>query len=84
MTTIDRRKFLGTLGAAAVAARSVFAASVKTVGLQLYTVRTDLGKDFEGTLAKVAAIGYKEVEFAGYSAQGRRWSNAELRGLLAK
>jgi sugar phosphate isomerase/epimerase len=24
-------------------------------------------KDFEGTIKKVAAIGYREVEFAGYS-----------------
>jgi len=36
------------------------------VGLQLYTVRRELEKDFEGTLAKVAALGYNEVEFAGY------------------
>ena len=66
MTTIDRRVFLGTLGAAALAARSAFSAAIKNVGVQLYTVRTDLEKDFEGTLARVAAIGYKEVEFAGY------------------
>lgn len=34
--------------------------------MQLYTVRTALEKDFDGTLARVAAIGFKEVEFAGY------------------
>jgi sugar phosphate isomerase/epimerase len=34
--------------------------------LQLYTVRDLLKQDFEGTIAKVAQIGYKEVEFAGY------------------
>jgi sugar phosphate isomerase/epimerase len=49
-----------------VAARPAWADSITRVGMQLYTVRTDLGKDFDGTLAKVAAIGYKEVEFAGY------------------
>jgi sugar phosphate isomerase/epimerase len=32
------------------------------IGVQLYTVRNECEKDFEGTLAKVAAIGYKEVE----------------------
>lgn len=32
------------------------------IGLELYTVRELLKKDYEGTLAKVAAIGYKEVE----------------------
>ena len=36
------------------------------IGLQLYTVRRELEKDFEGTLAKVAALGFREVEFAGY------------------
>jgi sugar phosphate isomerase/epimerase len=36
------------------------------IGLQLYTVRDLLKQDFEGTLARVAAIGYREVEFAGY------------------
>lgn len=36
------------------------------IGLQLYTVRDLLEKDFEGTLARVAEIGYTKVEFAGY------------------
>ena len=35
-------------------------------GLQLYTVRDLMQADMPGTLAKVAAAGYKEVEFAGY------------------
>jgi sugar phosphate isomerase/epimerase len=34
--------------------------------VQLYTVRTLLERDFEGTLAGLAAIGFREVEFAGY------------------
>jgi sugar phosphate isomerase/epimerase len=37
------------------------------IGLQLYTLRNDISKDLEGTLKKVAAIGYKEVELYGYS-----------------
>ncbi len=36
------------------------------VGLQLYTLREELGHDFIGTLKKVADIGYRAVEFAGY------------------
>lgn len=36
------------------------------IGLQLYTVRDLLEKDFEGTLERVAQIGYTDVEFAGY------------------
>ncbi len=36
------------------------------IGLQLYTVRDHLEQDFEGTLRKVAELGYKGVEFAGF------------------
>lgn len=36
------------------------------IGLQLYTLRDELAQDFEGTLRKVAAMGYEGVEFAGY------------------
>ena len=36
------------------------------IGIQLYSLRSDLEKDFEGTLARVGQIGYTEVEFAGY------------------
>ncbi|MGH7697000.1 MAG: sugar phosphate isomerase/epimerase family protein [Gemmatimonadaceae bacterium] len=36
------------------------------IGLQLYTVRDLMKANVEDTLAKVAGIGYKEVEFAGY------------------
>jgi sugar phosphate isomerase/epimerase len=39
---------------------------LKTIGLQLYTVRDAMKKDFKGTLERVASIGFKEVEFAGY------------------
>lgn len=39
------------------------------IGLQLYTVRRNLEKDFEGTLRQIAGLGIKEVEFAGYFGQ---------------
>ncbi len=35
------------------------------VGLQLYSVRDDMEKDFKGTLQKVKDMGYDGVEFAG-------------------
>lgn len=41
------------------------AGSLGPIGLQLYTVRTEMAKDVDSTLATVARIGYKEVEFAG-------------------
>lgn len=64
--TLDRRTFIATLGATVATVRGGFAASIPRLGMQLYTVRTALEKDFDGTLAKVAAIGFKDVEFAGY------------------
>lgn len=59
---------MGALGAGLLA-RSAWAAAehqIRRIGVQLYTVRDALQKNFEGTLARVAAIGYKEVEFASY------------------
>ena len=38
----------------------------KQIGLELYTVRDLLAKDFEGVIAKVAEAGYKELEPVGY------------------
>ena len=35
------------------------------VGLQLYSVRSDLARDFEGTLKAISQMGYDSVEFAG-------------------
>jgi sugar phosphate isomerase/epimerase len=67
---MDRRSFLGTLtGAGLLANRLSWAADnrkIDKLGLQLYTVRDAMKGDFDGTLAKVAAVGYGEVEFAGY------------------
>ncbi|HET9152250.1 MAG TPA: sugar phosphate isomerase/epimerase [Gemmatimonadales bacterium] len=68
----DRRRFLGAAGAGALALAlpppllELTGARIGRIGLQLYTVRSLLAKDFEGTLEQVAKIGYKEVEFAGY------------------
>ena len=67
---INRRDFIrgtaagaATIAAAADLTRNLFANPYgKPIGLQLYTVRDQLEKDVPGTLKKVAAIGYKEVE----------------------
>ena len=67
-----RRDFIGTMTGLGVAAlipgalRTAHSARLEKIGLQLYTVRDQMKADFEGTLARVAEIGYKEVEFAGY------------------
>ena len=41
-------------------------ASKTPVGVQLYTLRNDIGKDAKGTISKVASLGFKEVETFGY------------------
>jgi sugar phosphate isomerase/epimerase len=73
---MNRRTFLKTSASAAIG--GFFAGNIETVastpagnslqkiGVQLYTVRSLMQKDFAGTLEKVAQTGYKEVEFAGY------------------
>jgi sugar phosphate isomerase/epimerase len=74
---MDRRTFLGTMTAAAVLSqRLAWAAAhkISKIGVQLYTVRDAMEKDFDGTLAKVAAIGYKEVELAGFEMDGEKVS----------
>ena len=67
---MNRRTFLEILTAAAVLPRHLSWAAaehrIEKIGLQLYTVRDQMKSDFDGTVAKVASIGYKEVEFAGY------------------
>jgi hydroxypyruvate isomerase len=69
----DRRDFLVSSGLALSALalpREVRSApsmdpGIGPVGLQLYTVRKELQSNFDGTLKRVAAVGYKQVEFAG-------------------
>ena len=69
----SRRNFVKTgamiaLGTA-ILPRSVFAASAEktVVGLQLYSVRDDMKSDPKGSLKKLADMGYKVVEHAGYA-----------------
>jgi sugar phosphate isomerase/epimerase len=54
------------LGDAAAAATSVARSRLRCRGAQLYTVRHELARDFNGTLRRVARLGFREVEFAGY------------------
>ena len=82
--TTDRRTFLEAMGGIALGAfvpdalRTTHHARLEKIGLQLYTVRRAMQADVEGTIARVAATGYKEVEFAGYF--GKR--PAEVRAML--
>src|SRR3974377_20975 len=80
---MNRRKFIETSISAGVLSAfpsRTFAAThqIEKVGVQLYSVRDAMKSDFAGTIAKVASIGYKEVEFAGYF----NHSPSEVRSIL--
>jgi sugar phosphate isomerase/epimerase len=71
MQLSSRRDFLkSTTAAAAATAMNSLPLGAEHVrlpiGLQLYSVRELLPKDFDGTLHQLSAVGYKEVEAAGY------------------
>ena len=72
MSALSRRSFLAA-GAGLLAGNCIRAAQARPffermglpLGLQLYTVREDLKKDFDATLNAISHIGYKTVELAG-------------------
>jgi sugar phosphate isomerase/epimerase len=73
MAQRTRRQFLQAGAASAASAyalmisrRALASPFGLPLGLQLYSVRDVLPKDYEGTLRKVAALGYREVEAAGF------------------
>lgn len=74
MTCFDRRTLLlGGLASAGIAAtpmagepRGFFARHQLPVGIQLYTVADDAARDLNGTLQRLARIGFRTVELAGY------------------
>ena len=80
---ISRRDFLATSAVAAIAvATSPFSrAAVETpnqFGVQLWVFREMLAKDFDGTLAKIATIGIKDIEFAGFYNRSAKEVRASL------
>jgi sugar phosphate isomerase/epimerase len=78
---MDRRTFLASAGAAIAATQLACAPAVRTVGdvaagvagrrrlrtvgVQLYSLRDDARRDLEKTLGDIAAIGYRTVELLG-------------------
>jgi sugar phosphate isomerase/epimerase len=80
---LSRRAFLAALPLIPASIRGLTmgggpSAAAAMAGVQLYTVRASLRRDFDGTLQKVAAIGYREVEFAGYMGKSVKEVRAAL------
>ena len=79
---ITRRKFIRNSGAALASAAvlsgmplafQACGSSPRSFGFQVWTIRKELISDFAGTLKKMAAMGYSEVEMCsplGYSMAG--------------
>ncbi len=87
MSGMTRRIFLGRAGSLA-AVTALGAALPKwamadplglPIGIQLYVVGADMSKDAAATVKQIAAIGYKEVETAGF---GSAKNAKALRALL--
>jgi len=73
MNQISRRTFLKTASVSAASAalwnkvpRLMANPLGLPLGLQLYSVRDILPKDYDGTLRQLGALGYREVEAAGF------------------
>ncbi|WP_263384166.1 sugar phosphate isomerase/epimerase family protein [Granulicella arctica] len=69
---ISRRSFLSSATATAayvaIAGRPAVAQPLGLpLGIQLYSVRQQLTQDYEGTLAQLSSLGYREVEAAGFN-----------------
>lgn len=84
---ISRRTFLGRASAATVYAttlgRSTFGHALPLnlpLGIQLYSVREQLAKDYQGTLDQLGKLGFREVEAAGFQQR----SAAEVKAALSK
>src|SRR5579864_357044 len=87
MTTLTSRRQalrLGALAAVSVAfpslTRAADPAKKIPIGLELYSVRNQLPKDFTGTIEAIGKMGYQGVEFAGYFGWDKK--PKELRKLL--
>jgi len=67
---ISRRKFLVNSSLAAIALPTLKNDSLsipkrrKNIGVQLYSVRVEMNQDAKGTLAKLAKMGYNQIESA--------------------
>lgn len=83
--SLSRRQFLKSSAVSLATLPLISRPKIKVyhIGLQLYSLRNDMKVDPIGTLKKVAAMGYKEVEHADY--QDRKFYGfgvSEFKGIL--
>jgi sugar phosphate isomerase/epimerase len=77
---ISRRRFMKQAGAFAAAALVLAQPRRRyKLGLQLYTVRAAMRQDLDGTLKRIAGIGYQELETYGFDPEGIRYYGLDAR-----
>lgn len=79
---LSRKKFIvsSCLAVATLLLAPSFAcvAQKKNVGIQLYSLRSELPKDVKGTIEKVAKAGFTQVETYGFSTKDQFWGLTPL------
>jgi hypothetical protein len=86
---MERRRFLIDGASIAIASlvnrpalpRGTSSHRLGILGIQVSAVHDDLSKDFSGTLAKIAALGYREIELVWWFGSFNR-SPKQLRAAL--
>jgi sugar phosphate isomerase/epimerase len=85
---ISRREYLrqlAILAAGSTLAPDAFAhAKDRKIGVQLYTLRGDIAKDAQGSIRKVAQLGFQEVENFGYNGKFFGMDPKTYRDLLSE
>jgi len=76
---LNRKEFIAAIGVTAMSQKAWGDTLGLPLGIQLYTIGDDVDKDAAAAVKKIAQIGYKEVETAGFGSAG---SAAALRKIL--
>ena len=84
---MKRRQFIQTLslGTAGLYTNHLIAGdySKEPLGLQLYTIRDAIKKDLEGSLERISALGYKNLEVFGYNGKYFGKTAAEFKNIIS-
>jgi len=84
---LSRRGFLVSAGAGVAAGSMVSTFSLAAagghipLGIQLWTVKEEAAKDLEGTMKKLYAIGFRQIEFAGFYGKTAAEIGALMKGI---
>jgi sugar phosphate isomerase/epimerase len=81
---INRRTFVKQAAAFASAAFVLPPPPRYKLGLQMFTVRAPMRQDVDGTLKRIAAIGYEELETYGFDPEGMRYYGLDAKAFAQR